>query len=144
MVYLILIIGLIIALASLYRFFLKAEARQVKAMLLSCLAAGITLASLFLAVTGRLPAAIAILTALWPLGIAYMRTRAQRTINAGAENLPLTPKEAYEVLGLPDGAPPEDVREAHLRLMKKVHPDLAGSDWLAQKINAARDLLLKD
>jgi hypothetical protein len=143
MPYILLVIGIFIALAALYRFFLKAEARQIKAMLLSVFAVGIGLAALFLAVTGRLPAAIAILTALWPIGIAYWRTRAQRTINAG-ENLPLSEKEAYEVLGLPEGAPPEEVREAHLRLMKKVHPDVEGSDWLAKKINAAKDLLLKN
>ena len=142
MPYIILLIGGLLALAALYRFFLKAEARQVKAMLLSCLAAGIFIAALFLAVTGRLPAAIAILAALWPIGIAYMRTRAQRTINADSD-LPLTEKEAYEVLGLPLGAPPEEIKEAHLRLMKKVHPDQKGSDWLAKKINAAKDLLLK-
>ena len=141
MPYLLLFIGGLVVLAALYRFFLKAGTRQIKAMLLSCLAAGIFLASLFLAVTGRLPAAIAILVALWPVIIAYMRTRAQRTVNA--ENLPMTEKEAYEVLGLPEGAPPEEIKEAHIRLMKKVHPDQKGSDWLAKKINAAKDLLLK-
>lgn len=142
MIYLLLLTGLFIALAALYRFFLGASARQVKAMLLSVLAVAIGLAALVLALTGRLPAAVAILAALWPVGIAYLRTRAQRTINADS-GLPLTEKEAYEVLGLPEGAPPEDIKEAHIRLMKKVHPDQQGSDWLAKKINAAKDLLLK-
>ena len=141
MPYLILFIGGLFALAALYRFFLRAEARQVKAMLLSAAAMGIGLASLFLAVTGRLPAAIAILVALWPVVVAYLRTRPQNT--ATSENLPMTEKEAYEVLGLPVGAPPEEIKEAHIRLMKKVHPDQKGSDWLAKKINAAKDLLLK-
>ncbi len=141
MVYLLLLIGAFFALAALYRFFLKAEARQIKAMFLSIIATAIGLAALLLAVTGRLPAAIAILIALWPVGIAYMRTRAQRTINLDTE-MPLNEKEAYEVLGLPEGASREDIKEAYLRLMKKVHPDQSGSDWLAKKINAAKDLLL--
>lgn len=141
MPYILLLIGALFALAALYRFFLKAEARQVKAMLLSIAAIAIAIAALLLAVTGRLPAAIAILTALWPLGVAYLRTRAQKTVNA--ENLPMTEKEAYEVLGLSEGASPADIKEAHIRLMKKVHPDQKGSDWLAKKINAAKDLLLK-
>jgi DnaJ homolog subfamily C member 19 len=141
MPYLLLFIGGLFAVAALYRFFLKAEARQVKAMLLSIAAIAIGLAALFLAVTGRLPAAIAILLALWPVVVAYLRTRTQHP--ATSENLPMTEKEAYEVLGLPVGAAPEDIKEAHIRLMKKVHPDLEGSDWLAKKINAAKDLLLK-
>lgn len=139
MPYLLLTIGLLLALAAFYRFFLKADARQIRAMFLSVAAAGIGLAALFLAVTGRLPVAIAILTALWPIGISYMRNR---KLGPDSE-IPLNAKEAYEVLGLEEGASAEDIKEAHIRLMKKVHPDQEGSDWLAQKINAARDLLLK-
>lgn len=51
--------------------------------------------------------------------------------------------EAYAVLGLKPGASDEDIRAAHRELMKGVHPDHGGSSYLASKINAARDLLLK-
>lgn len=144
MIYLLLAIGAIFAFAALYRFFLRASAREVRAALLSTAAIAIAIAALFLSVTGRLPIAIAILTALWPLGAAYLRNRNKGAGGpAGGENLPLTREEAYEVLGLPENAEEADIRAAHLRLMKKVHPDQAGSDWLAKKTNAARDLLLK-
>ena len=50
--------------------------------------------------------------------------------------------EAYEILGLRPGADEEAVKAAHHRLMKQFHPDHGGSDYLATKINRARDVLL--
>lgn len=50
--------------------------------------------------------------------------------------------EALAILGLKKGATAEDVRQAHKRLMKDFHPDKGGTDYLASKINAAKDVLL--
>ena len=50
---------------------------------------------------------------------------------------------ALEILGLDESTDKDQVIKAHRSLMQKLHPDRGGSDYLAQKINAARDFLIK-
>jgi hypothetical protein len=49
--------------------------------------------------------------------------------------------EALQLFGLDEGASREDVQREYRRLMRKLHPDLGGSSYLAAKINEAKDVL---
>ncbi|MEH6634651.1 MAG: molecular chaperone DnaJ [Halioglobus sp.] len=51
-------------------------------------------------------------------------------------------KEALAVLGLAEDANDGDIVAAHRTLMQKLHPDRGGNNYLAAKVNQAKDLLL--
>ncbi|MBL8807763.1 MAG: DnaJ domain-containing protein, partial [Rhodospirillales bacterium] len=50
--------------------------------------------------------------------------------------------EAARLLGVAENADADTVKAAHRRLLMKVHPDHGGSDYLAAKLNEAKDTLL--
>ncbi len=77
--------------------------------------------------------------------LAYLdRRRGPGAEDAAADPPPQDPgggmsaAEALRVLGLQPGASREDVRAAHRRLIRKLHPDHGGSDALAALINEAK------
>ena len=107
--------------------------------------AGLSLAVLLL-LTGRGATAISALFLLGPLIWQWMgRSLPRRPGGDAARSAPgqMTRAEALEILGLKAGAGDADIRAAHQRLMRAAHPDAGGSDWLAARINQARDILLR-
>ena len=66
---------------------------------------------------------------------------AQGQGGAPASDGRMSEAEALRILGLEPGASPDEIRAAHRRLMRRVHPDLGGSGALAAMINAAKERL---
>jgi len=105
---------------------------------------GLLLAAMLL-LTGRLPAGLLVLGLLGPLLLGWPRTTpAQKSQprRPGPRGGAMTREEALAVLGLAPGADRAAIQAAYLRLMQAAHPDRGGSDWLAARINQARDVLL--
>lgn len=146
MPYIILVVGVIIGLYALYRFFLNANVQQIKAFGLSFLAMILGGAIFALAITGRFPAAAALIAAMIPviMGILQVRQKIREQASPAAELEAMDAKQAREILSVGEDADEKEIKEAYKKLMQKVHPDNEGSEWMAAKLNQARDILLKD
>ena len=99
------------------------------------IAAAVFLLGLSLFTKGRLILGAALMASalLWA---AWRRQR--------PSSRPMPPEDARRLLGVGEGATLQEIREAHRRLIARVHPDTGGSDELATRVNAARDALLAE
>lgn len=133
--------------------FSRARVTDIKQFGVWTVAIGGLLMAALLFLTGRGAVAVAGLVFLGPLlwswvglakpdgklgGGATRPEGARNNARSGA----MTRAEALDVLGLPAKAGRADIQAAYIRLMRAAHPDRGGSDWIAARINQARDILL--
>jgi DnaJ family protein C protein 19 len=115
----------------------------------------LALVTVALAMTGRLAFAFLTATGAWYLlfGSAppWQRTAygpsgpgtQNRSRSTPPQTSAMSRVEALKVLGLEEGASEEEIRVAHRRLILQTHPDKGGTNYLAAKINEAKDVLLR-
>jgi hypothetical protein len=53
-------------------------------------------------------------------------------------------EDARKLLGVGQEASLAEIRDAHRRLISRVHPDAGGSEELANRVNVARDILVAE
>lgn len=73
---------------------------------------------------------------------AVLEAYVQRALPAPPQD-GMSRAEALDVLGLAPGADEAAIRAAHRRLASLVHPDHSGSTYLMNKVDLARDTLLR-
>lgn len=55
----------------------------------------------------------------------------------------LSLSEARQILGIDENASKKEIEKAYKRLIQKLHPDRGGNDYLASRVNLARDIVLE-
>lgn len=140
---------LIVGVLLLIRWFTQADPQNVRSLFKIIAVVAAIAAVVILILTGRLYALMIGVTALAPLTPFFVRffnsgAEADVGTKSQASSSPfMSPEEAYRILGLKTGATPADIKKAHKTLIQKIHPDHGGSDYLTQKVNQARDILLE-
>lgn len=148
-------VAVLVGLMLLLGKFSRAQVATLKQFGLWVVLIGGVLLAAMLLLTGRFPAALGDLAMMglvlgpWLKQILLRKAATYaRTATGGAGRPPpragrtgMTREEAYAVLGLQPGADEAAIRDAHKRLMRVAHPDNGGSDWLASRLNQARDTL---
>ena len=142
-------LGIILLLVGILLIMLvtRMTARNLKLTALAFIFILAATAVIIFAIAGRYGlAAPAGALALWGMR-AYLLAR---QIRASAPPPAQSPKqamsraEALDILGLEEGASETDIEAAYKALIVKNHPDQGGTDWLAARLNEARDILLGD
>lgn len=144
----------LVLLVLLARGFIRASPRRLATGFRKTAGIFLAVTSLALVLSGRASFGILCASGAWLLlfgrvppwqdpGAYSNRSRESNGSASGARaDAAMSRSEALRVLGLPDVASDSEIRAAHRRLILQTHPDKGGSNYLAAKINEAKDVLL--
>lgn len=140
--------------------FKASSPEERRKLLLQWLLVGVALLAVVLAVSGRLhwvAAAIAVVLPVLGRGLGWLgrhlpwlapliakHASARRGREEAGKTPPLTAGEARRILNVGTDAGREEIISAHRHLIQKLHPDRGGNDYLASRVNAAKELLLRE
>jgi len=145
--------------------FKSSAPQERRKLLLQWLLIGLALAAVLLAISGRLhwvAAAIALVLPVlgktlgwlgrhlpWLAPLIAKHAQARREGKTQEQHdadrtPPLTADEARRILNVGENASREEIIGAHRKLIQKLHPDRGGNDYLASRVNAAKELLLRE
>lgn len=153
MAYILLGIGVFLVGLSVVHWFVSADPKAVRQLLAKAGIAVLIVAALALIFTGRIGAAVLLLTlgaALTRFGPRQHSGRQGQSGPAGGDGRVARPvagrmsaDEALEVLGLSANASRDQIKAAHRKLITKLHPDHGGTADLAARVNDAKEVLLR-
>lgn len=75
----------------------------------------------------------------WLMGKNAQQHRQSSAPTEGA----MSKEEAALILGIEQSATEQEVKAAYKKMMVKLHPDQGGNDYLASKLNEAREVMLR-
>ncbi len=150
MIYVFILIGFAFLLYAISQFMKKSNSQKMNRMLRYGFAAVFGLLALFFVIIAKvipIGGLLGLLSFMSARGSLWRLFGSEGNSRAGGEraslaNTPMTREEALDILGLSGNPDPLEIRDAHHKMMLKMHPDQGGSDYFASKLNQARDILL--
>jgi len=128
------IIGLLVTTFILHYFYKKNKDHTTKAFKIG----GLITAAIFLLRTA--PSLVSSLINLIIVLVPFLQRHTNE--QSSKVKIEMTMQEARDVLGVTNDASEEEIKTAYKEQMKKNHPDVGGSKYLAQKIISAKKTLI--